>query len=180
MDTTNWQLGPLVVNQRGNKSYPISKTDGSPVKLKLAPTTAPFGAGNFNKDEQIKLNLDLKCRDEYLDIGEKIDAWAIKELSKIKKPEEVKHMYKSCITPHEKNGITYTPTMRTKIIVAGPNSIKCWNPDKTSREQPVDWKSCLITPIVTVKAIWMMSNQCGILLQAEHAIIEDLIEECPF
>ena len=106
--TTNWHLWPVCTSLNGrNKSAPICE-DNKHVKLTLEQTVAPFGAGNFNKEETTRLNLDVSCTESYIAFLEKVDEWAIHQLSKDTKSDfkkqltetELRAAYRPCATRH--------------------------------------------------------------------------------
>jgi hypothetical protein len=182
-----WELLPVVTNARGSKSAPIT-CQGGAIKIKMEPTRAPFGAGNFNKEDTVRVNLDLACTESYIEFLKQVDAWVIdrlvahsktvfkKEMSK----DEIKGIYRPSYTAHSKAGIEYMPTMRTKINTCGPNAVKCWTAEKTPRDLPQDWRNCTITPEVLVKSVWLMNGGCGTLFEIKNAIVEEASDECPF
>ena len=184
----NWNLLPVATNVRGVRSAAITCENSAPVKLLLGPTHAPFGAGSFQPEEKIRLNLDLTCTEVYTKMLSVIDAWVIGRLAAdpmgyFKKPmslAEIKSIYKASSTPHSKNGVEYSDTMRTKLNMEGPKVVKCWTPEKVSRALPLDWRGCTLKPIVLVRGVWFMSGQCGITFETQHCTVEEEDLECPF
>ena len=66
IDTSTWNLLPVCTSLNGrNKSAPIACKNEA-VKVKLEETYAPFGAGNFNPEEKVRLNLDISCTESHL------------------------------------------------------------------------------------------------------------------
>ena len=187
-DTTSWNLLPVCTSLNGrNKSAPITCNNQS-IRLKLEPTTAPFGAGNFNKEELVRLNLDLSCTEAITALLTDIDKWAFEQLSKDSKnyfkkqlsATELLAAYRPCATPHEKDGIQYPPTMRLKIMTEGPNKVRCWTPSKELREMPKEFRNCIITAQATVKSIWLMNGQAGVLFECYDLVVEEQDVSCPF
>ena len=184
----DWCLSPLVQNARGNKCAYITGPKDALIKLKLDETKTPFDAGSFNPLETVRLNLDLAVTDMSSEIFAKIDEWVIDKLAAnpkayfktTKTRDEIAAIYKPSITPHEKDGKTYTPTIRSKINTAGPRKIKCWTQEKTLRDSPEDWRQCEILPIVSVKGLWFMSNQCGCTYEIHDCILNETETSCPF
>ena len=183
-----WQLLPPCTSLNGrNRSAPIA-FDNQSVKIALGSTKAPFGSGNFNPEELVRLNLDLSCTAAYTAFLSSVDKWALSELGKnptlyFKKdltPTEVKAAYRPCATPHEKNGIQYPETMRMKIMASGNNAIRCWTPERQPRPMPTDWRKCTITPHVTVKSIWLMNGQAGVLFECHDCVVQEDDISCPF
>ena len=188
IDTSTWNLLPVCTSLNGrSKSAPICSKNQA-VKVKLDETYAPFGAGNFNPEEKVRLNLDISCTESHLAFCRKIDQWALAQLGKDTKTyfkkqlneAELKQAYRPCATPHEKNGVQYPPTIRLKIMTEGPNKLRVWTKDKELRELPEDFRNCKITPIVTVKSIWLMNGQAGVLLETFDIILEEEDISCPF
>ena len=82
IDTSTWNLLPVCTSLNGrNKSAPIACKNEA-VKVKLEETYAPFGAGNFNPEEKVRLNLDISCTESHLAFCKKVDEWALKQLAK--------------------------------------------------------------------------------------------------
>ena len=188
IDTSTWNLLPVCTSLNGrSKSAPICSKNQA-VKVKLDETYAPFGAGNFNPEEKVRLNLDISCTESHLAFCRKIDQWVLGQLGKDTKTyfkkqlneAELKQAYRPCATPHEKNGVQYPPTIRLKIMTEGPNKLRVWTKDKELRELPEDFRNCKITPIVTVKSIWLMNGQAGVLLETFDIILEEEDISCPF
>ena len=172
-NTANWKLLPTISNVRGHKSAQLvceKKGTCAPqiVKMHMDPTRAPFGAGNFNKEDTIRVNLDLECTHTYMEVLGRVDAWVIDTLAanpdlyfkKHLTRDEVIKAYKPSCTPHEKNGVDYAPSMRCKTNLEGPSKVRCWTPDRIQRAVPEDWRRCTITPLVTFKSIWFMNGLC--------------------
>ena len=187
-NTAKWQLLPVCTSLNGrNKSAPIVCENQS-VRLKLEPSTAPFGAGNFNVEETVRLNLDLSCKESHLKLLTQIDEWALKQLAKDSKlyfkkelsETELRAAYRPCATPHEKAGVQYPPTMRLKIMTEGPNKIRCWTPDHQPRPMPEEWRNCRLTAQVVVKSLWIMNGAVGTLFECHDIIVDEEDISCPF
>ena len=117
IDTSTWNLLPVCTSLNGrNKSAPIACKNEA-VKVKLEETYAPFGASNFNPEEKVRLNLDISCTESHLAFCNKVDRWALAQLSKDSKQyfrkqlneAELKQAYRPCATPREKT-VFNTPT----------------------------------------------------------------------
>ena len=188
IDTSTRNLLPVCTSLNGrNKSAPICSKNQS-IKVKLEPSYAPFGASNFNKEETVRLNLDISATESYLAFCEKVDSWALKELAKDTKlyfkrqlsEAELKQAYRPCATPHEKNGVQYAPTIRLKIMMEGPSQIRCWTKEHEPRDPPLDFRNSRLTPLVTVKSLWLMNNQAGALMECSDVVVEEEDVSCPF
>jgi len=189
IDTASWNLLPVCTSLNGrNKSAPICSKNQA-VKVKLGETYAPFGAGNFNPEEKVRLNLDISCTESHLAFCRKVDQWALAQLGKDTKQyfkkqlseAELKQAYRPLATPHERNSIRYADTLRLKIMTEGPNKLRVWNKDKELRQMPEDFRTCKILAVqVTVKSIWLMNSQAGVLLEASDIIVEEPDVSCPF
>ena len=189
IDTSTWNLLPICTSLNGrSKSAPICSKNQA-VTVKLEETYAPFGAGNFNPEEKVRLNLDISCTESHLAFCKQVDQWALEQLGKNTKQyfkrqltdAELKQAYRPCATPHQKNDIEYPPTIRLKIMTAGPNCLRVWNEDKGLREMPEDFRNCkIIAAQVTVKSIWLMNSQAGVLFECTDIIAVDQDVSCPF
>ena len=89
-------------------------------------------------------------------------------------------MFKTSATPHSSNGIAFADTMRTKINLKGLNAVKCWNPYKTARAIPEEWRGASLQPEMLVKALWFMAGSVGVLFEIHNVIVEQEGEVCPF
>ena len=58
-------------------------------------------------------------------------------------------------------------------MMEGPNKLRCWTKDREQREMPETFKNCKVTPQVTVKSIWLMNGQAGVLFQCSDVIVEE-------
>ena len=181
-------IAPPTSSTRGKLSS-ISLKNGDPYRLNLTKfLRAPFGAGSWDKNENVRLNLDLSLTDELVDFFNKLDAQIIALLAsksttyfrKNLTKEEIVAIYKPSATPHEKEGMKYPHTLRTKITTVGPKAVKCWTEDKVERALPADWRSCEIRPQLVVRSIWFMSNQVGVTYETTNALIREEVAECPF
>jgi hypothetical protein len=188
IDTSTWNLLPVCTSLNGrNKSAPIACKNEA-VKVKLEETYAPFGASNFNPEEKVRLNLDISCTESHLAFCKKVDEWALKQLAKDTKTyfkkqlteAELKQAYRPLATPHEKNGVQYPPTLRLKVMMEGPNKLRCWTKDREQREIPEDFRNTKVTPQVTVKSIWLMNGQAGVLCECSDVIVQEEDVSCPF
>ena len=188
MAELQWQLLPPCTSLNGrNRSAPIV-CENQHVKINLEGTRPAFNASNFNPEETSRLNLDLSCTLSYTEFLRTVDTWALRELSKnptlyFKKdlsPAQVKAAYIECARTHEKNGVQYPASMRLKIMVNGPNQIRCWTSDREPRPLPDDWRKCIITPQITAKSIWLMNGQAGVLFECYDCIVQDDDVSCPF
>ena len=189
INTAKWQLLPICTSLNGrSKSAPIV-CQNETVKVVLEPSHAPFGAGNFNKEETVRLNLDISCNESYLSFCEKVDQWALKQLAKDTKmyfkkqlsEAELKAAYRPCATPHtSQSGVSFPHTIRLKIMTSGPNQVRCWTKDREPRPLPEDWRNCTITPQATVKSIWLHNGQAGVLCECTDVIVVENDVSCPF
>ena len=136
------------------------------------------------------MNMDLSCTDEYTASLEKVDKWALGELAKAptkffkKDLDKTEHGNQSgihdCATPREKNGQRLPDTMRVKIMLEGPNKLRCWTPDRQPREIPDGFRLCTITPQIVPKSIWLLGgNSAGVLFECYDCIVEEMSVECP-
>ena len=62
----------------------------------------------------------------------------------------------------------------------GPRPTRCWNKNKERVEQSESWKGYSIEPIITVKYLWFMGQQTGVLYEIQDCILDKQDEMCPF
>ena len=75
--TIDWELGNVQTNSKGNRSAPLTNSDGSPVFLQLtdvhSPLKAPFGSSAFNDPTAIRHNICFRCDQSLEDKIKQID-----------------------------------------------------------------------------------------------------------
>ncbi len=167
----------------------ISLKNGEPYRLNFSKfCRSPFGASAWDKNETVRLTLDLTLDDVQVAFFNKLDAQIISQLAaksttyfkKNMTKEEITAIFKPSATYHEKDGLVFPHTVRTKITVCGPRAVKCWNEEKIERPIPLDWRSCEVRPQVVVRSIWFMSNQLGLTFETANALLREEVPECPF
>ena len=134
------------------------------------------------------MNLDLSCTESMLETLAQIDDWALAQLAKDTKlyfkkelsENELRSAYRTCATAHEKGGVQYPATVRAKVMLEGPNKIRCWGPNKEPRDIPLDFRGCKLTPQLVVKSLWLMNGSAGVLFECLDLIVEEEDISCPF
>ena len=188
MDIANWNLASPLVGAKGGKTSAIAVNGEAPLVNISKFYKSPLGAGSWNAEEKVRLNLDLAIDDELEEWLEKVDTHVISLLA-AKSPtyfkknltkDEVKQQFKPSATIHVKDGTSYPSTLRTKIMVAGPRAIRCWTPEKVERHMPDDWRLCQVRPQLLIKNVWFMNMQCGVTFECQNCVIKEFSPECPF
>ena len=134
------------------------------------------------------MNLDVSCDAELESWLGQLDehiiaALASRSASFFKKSlskDEIRGLFKKSCTPHEKNGVTYAPTVRTKVNTVGPRRVRAWTPEKIERELPEDLRGCELKVILTVRSVWFMQHGCGITFEVQNLVVKEPSLECPF
>ena len=186
--TKNWHLLPPCVSLNGRNRSALISEDNKHVKLLMEETKAPFGAGNFNVEEKVRMNLDLSCTESMLTTLAQIDEWALAQLRKDTKlyfkkelsETELRGAYRPCATPHEKNGVQYPATVRAKVMLEGTSKLRVWDANKENRDIPLDFRICKLTPQLTVKSIWLMNGSAGVLMECHDLVCVEEDISCPF
>ena len=183
----DWRFWPICTSHQGNKHCRITLPDNGPIKIHLRDSFCPYDASRYNQADT-KLNLDIALDEESVKKFEAIDEWVIDKLAadpmqyfkQNLSRDQIKLMFKKSVRQHEKDGKTYTPTLRCKIVECGAYPTRCWNKNKEKVPHPEIWKNHKIEPIVTIKNLWFMSAQAGVLYGIDDCIIEQQDETCPF
>ena len=183
----NWRFWPLCTSVQGNKYCRITLPDNTSITISLCDCFCPYNALRYTETD-CKMNLDVALDEESVKKFEAIDEWAIDKLAadpmqyfkQNLSREQIKLMFKKSVRQHEKDGKLYSPTLRCKIVETGPYPTRCWNKDKEKVPRPEIWQNYKIDAIVTIKNLWFMSAQAGVLYGIDDCIIEQQDETCSF
>ena len=63
---------------------------------------------------------------------------------------------------------------------SGRNAVRCWDTFRKPREQPASWVTCMVTPRLTLRSLWVMNKEVGPVFELSDALIDELSTECPF
>ena len=183
----NWKFWSLCTSVRGNKHCRITLPDNGPIKITLRDCFCPYDAARYAQTDS-KMNLDIALDEENVKLFEAIDEWVIDQLAqdpmqyfkqKLSR-DEIKLMFKKSVRQHQKDDKVFSPTLRCKIVETGPYPTRCWNKNKEKIPHPEVWKNHTITANVTIKNLWFMSAQAGVLYAIEDCILEQQDDTCPF
>jgi len=184
----SWTVGPIATTNRGAKSANILTEFGAPPVKRLAtasdPLTTPYGSSCFDP-HSTRHNIDFTIDKPLQQWLQELDQWAqeiiLKESPRFFKKqlskEEVSQMYQSVIKKHEKDSMVFPQTVKCKFSVG---RLKHWGFDHKPREAPVDYKNCLLVPLIQVKNFYFMTNQVGLVLEVSDMLVQEQVRECPF
>ena len=85
-------------------------------------------------------------------------------------------MYKSSL--HKKEG--YAPLLKTKVNTTGDHAVRFWNEANELTQEPSDWKTTEIIPLLRIKALWIMSGNFGVVIETTDAQVFPQDINCPF
>ena len=187
MADLNWKVGDIVSNARGTKTASILSNGQCPTKkfgTVAHPLRAPYGANSFDPNST-RLNIDFCIDVDLREFLGKVDKWAketiLKESPRFFKKQltkdEVNLMYVPTIKKHNKDGVEYADTCKTKFT---KNKLRHWGFDHKAREAPSDYRNADLVGMVAIKNLWFGSNQFGVVLELEDLIVSETIKECPF
>ena len=184
----SWRLTPVTTTK--GKSALIGDSLCQPVHVDTKSfLKVPYNAGSFDPKEMVRFNLDLALNDELRDFLLKLDDFIIGALAQdselyFKKKtteQEIRNHFKPSVTKHEKDGVIYSDTVRTKINVLGPRAVKCWSVEKFKMEIPEDWRTCTCRAIIVPKSVWFMGqNNLGVTFEVHNCVLDIMDETCPF
>jgi hypothetical protein len=137
----------------------------------------------YQQPDAQRVNLSLRA-EHNLDELRGLDAWVLataaeqseRLFGKRMTAEQLQDRYLGALKANE-NG---APLLRLKMNVAGRNEVRCWNEARMQRAKPESWLSCMVRPVVRVRALWFMSREFGVLLEITDALLEEASKECPF
>jgi hypothetical protein len=155
-----------------------------PIEFNLGgPTSTPFGASNFDDDNNPRQNLDLTLSDDDVSNFEAADAffhiWAIQNKDTLFKsgttPEKIKESYRSIL--RQKDG--YKPLLRTKINL---ERVKLWDEANNKRGVPDDkFRRADLWVKLRVGTVWVVpAGSWGLTLETLHVKVRERADECPF
>jgi hypothetical protein len=115
---------------------------------------------------------------------EKFDAWAITYLAehsarlfkKLLTADQVKEMYKPCVSQRG----SYPATLRCKINIGGSTAVRCWNALDQRMAIPDDFRGYELLPRVHISHLWIMSRECGFVMNIHDCMCIQQSSECPF
>ena len=184
IDLQSLQLGDVSTSAKGARSIPLT-SDGKAV-LWTPPTLSEvaFEPTSFSGEEVSRVSLVLRATDAIVETLTALDAYvigllalhSIRVFGKPMTEDEVRGRW----SPSLKTNPKYPTTWKMKINLQGRGEVKLWNKDKTRREPPVSWLECRAQPKVTVRGLWMMSKELGLLMEASDILLDEAPQECPF
>ena len=151
-----------------------------------APSSAPFGPSNFDKDPAAtRQNLDIRVSGETAAWFEGLDAWAVDYLcahserlfKKSLSLAQVRDLYHPCL----RKAPGYDPLLRCKYNVPGTRgACRFWTADGQEREPPSDWREAELTPHVHVSHLWLMGGSCGLVVNVSDLLVAEASRAFPF
>ena len=177
-------LGDLVVSGKGAKSSPLSYI-GRPVTWTPGPQGVAYEPSSFSGEDTSRVNLVMRPPPETLRQLEQLDEAIVrlatqqsaKLFGKALSEAEVRARYSPVVKRNDKG---YPPSFKCKINVAGRNMVRCWDLAKNPRDLPASWITCAVSPKLTLRSLWMMSKEFGVLIEASDVLVDEAAEECPF
>jgi hypothetical protein len=151
-------------------------------------TETPFTPSSFNEGKANKLNLDIRCSDEYLDFFSQLDCWAVEYIAdnylrlcgRQLSLNMVKQMYRPCI---KKKG-NFDPLLRAKITSEGLQRTRYWALDKSSRLKPDCWQATVFKLQVRISDLYVTNDALGLALDCTDVQVckefTPVPDVCPF
>ena len=193
MNTNLWIVRDPQISSRGAKSCQIEHTKpeaGSDGKIRLnvgsieQPTKTPFGATTFDGQESaqktIEFNLSEVEVEKFKGIVEWLEGYLSVHSERIfRKPMTREQISESIRSPVTQRG-GYQPHLRCKLR---PSSVRVWDASGKLREGglPSDLRGYDLVPRVAIEKMWIMSRECGLVLQVSDLMLLEREEiACPF
>ena len=190
-NTNSWIVRDAIISSRGAKSCQIEHTSpeaGGDSKIKFnigskeLPTKTPFGATTFNNEVSSQKTIEFNLTDGEVDQVQGLVEWLADYLSKhseriFRKPMSREQVFETIRHPVTQRG-GYQPHIRCKIR---PSSVRVWDSDGKSRSLPSELRQYNLAPRITIEKLWIMSRECGLVLQVTDLMILEKEEvSCPF
>ena len=192
-NTNSWIVRDAVVSSRGAKSCIIEHiksetgTDGKirfTLGSKEQPTRSPFGATTYDGQETSQKTIEFNLTDEEVETFKGIVDWLTGYIAGHSERIFRKQMSKEQVSDSLRNPVTqrggYQPHLRCKLR---PSSVRVWDSYGKIREGglPSDLRGYRLVPRITVEKLWIMSRECGLVLQVSDLMILEREEAaCPF
>jgi hypothetical protein len=190
-NTKSWIVRDAVISSRGAKSCQIEHTEpdaggDSKIKFNIAsmelPSKTPFGATTFNNEISSQKTIEFHLTDGEMDQMQGLVEWLADYLSKHSERIFRKSMSREQVFETIRNPVTqrsgYLPHIRCKIR---PSSVRVWDSEGKARPLPDDLRQYNLVPRITIEKLWIMSRECGLVLQVSDLMILDKEEmSCPF
>ena len=93
--------------------------------------------------------------------------------------EQVSMCYKPCLN----HSPPYSPNVKCKINIGDDaNQVTVWNDDGKNIDIPQLFRKSKVTAELTLRAVWLASNMCGLSLQSDHIMLcqKEADTPCPF
>ena len=193
MNTTSWIVRDPQISTRGAKSCQIEHAKPEPgsdsririnVGSKEHPSKTPFGATTFDGQESSQKTIEFNISDTEVENFNTIVSWLAAYLASNSERIFKKSMTLDQVMESIKSPVTqrdgYQPHLRCKIR---PSSVRVWNEDGRIREGglPTDLRPYKLVPRVVIEKLWIMSRECGLVLQVtDLLILEQEADTCPF
>ena len=193
MNTTSWIVRDPQISTRGAKSCQIEHAKPEPgsdsririnVGSKEHPSKTPFGATTYDGAESSQKTIEFNISDTEVENFNTIVSWLAAYLASHSERIFKKSMTLDQVMESIKSPVTqrdgYQPHLRCKIR---PSSVRVWNEDGRIREGglPADLRPYKLVPRVVIEKLWIMSRECGLVLQVtDLLILEQEADTCPF
>ena len=192
-NTTSWIVRDAVVSSRGAKSCQIEHTKpeaGGDSKIRFTlgskeqPTRSPFGATTYDGQETAQKTIEFNLTDEEVESFKGIVDWLTEYIAGHSERIFRKQMSTEQVSESLRNPVTqragYQPHLRCKLR---PSSVRVWDAYGKIREGglPSDLRGYRLVPRITIEKLWIMSRECGLVLQVSDLMILEREEAaCPF
>ena len=182
---TNWSLADVNVNSKGAKTCQLTSEKGKVQQSADDFCTTPFGPSNFDKDPlATRQNLELRITPQLEAWFTQVDEWMVSYLfehsERIFKKQLTLEQVRESYHPTLKRQGDYPPLLRTKINSTGRQACRYWTVDQQKRDQPEDWRSAEMRPMLHLSHLWLMGRECGLVVNATDLLVRESSSAFPF
>ena len=170
-------LGEVQTNARGGKFLPIK---GTPVWRSTEPAAVMWEPSAYKDAAGDRVNVCLEATEEVLAAVGSWETAAAKMAAKqapamFGKPlteAQLQERFQSCLKTSAQ-GVKF---VKLKATLA---NVRFWDSESKRTEAPESLRGRRILAAAQPRQLWVMNQQCGLLLELRDVKLDDGVEECP-
>ena len=178
--TSNMELilGEMQTNVRGGKFLPIK---GTPVWRCTEPAAVMWEPSIYKDVAGDRVNVCLEASEEAAAAVAGWEAAAVKKMAAKQAPAmfgkplteaQLQERFQSCLK-------TSAQGVKFVKLKATLTNVRFWNCEGKRAEAPDSLRGRRILAAVQLRQLWVMNQQCGLLLELRDVKLDEGVEECP-